>query len=328
MSGEPTLLVTGGAGYIGSHYVLQERLRGRKVVVLDNLVYGHREAVLDATLVEGDIGDRAVLDAIFSAHQIDAVVHFAAFAYVGESVVQPGKYFRNNAVATLNLLEAMRDHKVNKLIFSSSCATYGNPVYTPIDEAHPQRPINPYGESKRMGESMAAAFSQAYGLQFIALRYFNASGADPERRIGESHTPETHLIPLILQAALGRRPSVSIFGTDYDTPDGTCIRDYIHVADLAKAHGLALDWLRAGGASGFYNLGTEHGFSVREVIRACERVTGRTIPVIEAARREGDPPRLVASAAKARAELGWSPTFTDLDAIISTAWVWEQERRW
>lgn len=328
MSDESIILVTGGAGYIGSHYVLHERARGRRVVVLDNLIYGHREAVLDTPLIEGDVGDRAVLDRLFSTYKVDAVVHFAAFAYVGESVQNPGKYYRNNVVATLTLLEAMRDHGVPHLIFSSSCATYGAPVYTPIDEAHPQRPINPYGESKLVGEAMVLAFAHAHGLRFTALRYFNASGADPEGRIGESHEPETHLIPLVLQVATGRRPSVSIFGTDYDTPDGTCVRDYVHVVDLVQAHGLALERLRSGGSSGFFNLGTEHGFSVREVIGACERVTGRAIRAVEAPRREGDPPRLVASAAKARADLGWRPAFTELDGIIATAWAWEQQRRW
>lgn len=321
------ILVTGGAGYIGSHYVLYERARGSRVVVLDNLVYGHREAVLDAPLVEGDLGDRAVLDRVFTEYPIEAVVHFAAFAFVGESVTDPGKYYRNNLGATLQLLDAMRDHSVPHLIFSSTCATYGSPVYVPMDEQHPQNPINPYGESKYFCEKIMQAYDRAYGLRFTALRYFNAAGCDPEGRTGESHDPETHLLPLVLQAALGARGPVSIFGADYDTPDGTCIRDYIHVLDLAQAHSLALDRLRSGAGSASYNLGTETGYSVRQVIRLCEGVTGRPVPAQEAPRREGDPPRLVAAAGKARAELGWQPRYLDLEQTIATAWRWEQNRR-
>lgn len=321
------ILVTGGAGYIGSHYVLYERARGSSVVVLDNLVYGHREAVLDAPLVEGDLGDRAVLDRVFTEYPIEAVVHFAAFAFVGESVTDPGKYYRNNLGATLQLLDAMRDHSVPHLIFSSTCATYGSPVYVPMDEQHPQNPINPYGESKYFCEKIMQAYDRAYGLRFTALRYFNAAGCDPEGRTGESHDPETHLLPLVLQAALGARGPVSIFGADYDTPDGTCIRDYIHVLDLAQAHSLALDRLRSGAGSASYNLGTETGYSVRQVIRLCEGVTGRPVPAQQAPRREGDPPRLVAAAGKARAELGWQPRYLDLEQTIATAWRWEQNRR-
>ncbi len=322
------ILVTGGAGYIGSHYVLYERARGSEVVVLDNLVYGHREAVIDAPLVEGDLGDRALLDRVFTEYPIDAVVHFAAFAYVGESVTRPDKYYQNNVVNTLNLLDAMRDHHVRHFVFSSSCATYGNPVYVPMDERHPQAPINPYGESKFICEKIMQAYDRAFGLRFTALRYFNAAGGDPEGRIGESHDPETHLIPLILQAAQGRRDAVTVFGSDYDTPDGTCIRDYIHILDLAQAHSLALERMRAGGGSGFFNLGTETGYSVREVIRICEKVSGRPVPVVEGPRREGDPPRLVASAAKAKSELGWAPRYGDLEETITTAWNWEQNRRY
>jgi UDP-glucose 4-epimerase len=322
------ILVTGGAGYIGSHYVLYERARGSEVVILDNLVYGHREAAQGVPLIEGNIGDRALLDRIFRDYSIDAVVHFAAYAYVGESVTNPGKYYQNNVAATLNLLDAMRDHGVRRFIFSSSCATYGNPQYVPLDEKHPQNPINPYGESKFICEKMLAAYDLAHELRFASLRYFNAAGADPDGQIGESHAPETHLIPILLQVAQGRRESVSIFGTDYDTPDGTCIRDYIHILDLAQAHALALDRLQAGEPSGFYNLGTEHGYSVREVIRLCEQVTGLPIRAIEGPRRPGDPPRLVASAVKAKSELGWQPRYTDLRETIQTAWNWEQNRRY
>ncbi len=322
------ILVTGGAGYIGSHYVLYERERGEEVVVLDNLIYGHPEAVLDAQLVVGDMGDRALLERILSDYPITAVVHFAAFASVPESVEHPEKYYRNNVLATFTLLEAMRKHNVRHLVFSSSAATFGNPVYTPIDEAHPQKPINPYGESKEMCERMMAAYDRAYGLRFVSLRYFNAAGADPKGRIGESHDPETHLIPIILQAAAGKRDYVHVYGTDYDTPDGSCIRDYVHILDLAQAHARALDMLRAGASSGFYNLGSEHGYSVREVIRVCEQVTGRPIKTVDGPRRPGDPAVLVASAAKAKAELGWQPQFQDLAEIVQTAWNWEQHRRY
>jgi UDP-glucose 4-epimerase len=322
------ILVTGGAGYIGCHYVLYEQLRGKEVIVLDNLVYGHKEAVQGVPFIVGDVGDCALLDRLFREYPIEAVVHFAAFAYVGESVVHPERYFQNNVVSTLRLLEAMRSHHVCYLVFSSSCATYGNPQYVPIDEKHPQAPINPYGESKRFCEKMMAAYEQAYGLKFVALRYFNAAGADPEGRVGESHEPETHLIPLVLQVATGRREAITIHGTDYDTPDGTCIRDYIHVWDLAQAHALALEHLRAGGESAYYNLGIEHGYSVREVISICERVTNKPMQVTEGPRRLGDPPCLVASAAKVKAELGWKPRFTALEEIVATAWNWEQKRSW
>ncbi len=322
------ILVTGGAGYIGSHYVLYERARGSDVAVLDNLVYGHHEAVGDVPLVVGDLSDRATLDRVFTEYRVDAVVHFAAFAYVGESVTQPEKYYHNNVVATLGLLDAMRDYGIRHFIFSSSCATYGNPQYVPMDEQHPQSPINPYGETKYMCEKIMQAYDRAYGLRFAALRYFNAAGADPEGRIGESHKPETHLLPLVLQAAQGTRGPVTVFGTDYDTPDGTCIRDYIHVLDLAQAHSLALERLRSGAESGFYNLGTETGYSVRQVIELCERVSGRPVPAEYGPRREGDPPRLVASAAKAKGELGWQPRYLDLAETIATAWAWEQNRRY
>lgn len=322
------ILVTGGAGYIGSHYVLYERSRGNEVVVLDNMIYGHQEAVLEAPLVLGDLGQKELLHRVFSDYEVDAVVHFAAFASVNESVSFPERYYHNNVVGTLTLLDAMRDHGVKHFIFSSSCATFGNPQYSPMDEKHPQQPINPYGESKLICEKMMAAYDHAHGLRFTALRYFNAAGADPEGRIGESHDPETHLIPIILQVATGQREKVTIYGTDYDTPDGSAIRDYIHILDLAQAHALALDRLRAGGESSYYNLGTEHGYSVREVVDLCAAVTGKPIRAEEGARRAGDPPRLVASAGKAKADLGWAPKYVDLRDTVATAWNWEQNRRY
>jgi UDP-glucose 4-epimerase len=322
------ILVTGGAGYIGSHYARSAKERGEQVVVLDNLVYGHREAVPDdVPLLVGDMGDRAVLDRLFTQYPIDAVVHFAAYAYVGESVAEPAKYYNNNTASTLALLDAMRAYSVRYFVFSSTCATYGNPQYVPMDEQHPQNPINPYGESKYFVERILQAYDHAYGLRFTALRYFNAAGADPQGRIGESHDPETHLLPLILQVATGQSDHVRIFGADYDTPDGTCIRDYIHVLDLSEAHALALQRLRSGRTSGFYNLGSEQGYSVREVIAACERVSGTPIKSVEGPRRAGDPPRLVASATKAKIELGWKPQFSDLEPIVATAWNWEKHRR-
>lgn len=321
------ILVTGGAGYIGSHYVQYALEQGAEIVVLDNLVYGHREALPSSVpLVEGDMGDPALLDNLFQTYPIDAVIHFAAYAYVGESVENPAKYYNNNFIAAVAVLDAMRRHNVNKFVFSSTCATFGNPQYIPMDEKHPQSPINPYGESKFFIEHVLRAYSHAYGLNFVALRYFNAAGADPKGRIGESHNPETHLIPLVLQTALGQRKSIHIFGTDYDTPDGTCIRDYIHILDLAQAHSLALNYLTAGGKSDVFNLGNGLGFSVREVIATCEAVSGRSIPVTESPRRAGDPPRLIATAEKARTTLGWNPLYPDLKTIIEHAWAWEVKR--
>jgi len=321
------ILVTGGAGYIGSHYVQYALELGFEVVVLDNLAYGHRQAVPDSVpFVEGDMGDRSLMDSLFTKYNIDSVVHFAAFAYVGESVTAPAKYYHNNTVSTLNVLDAMLAHGVKNFVFSSTCATYGNPQYVPMDEKHPQDPINPYGETKYFVERILHSYDHAYGLKYTALRYFNAAGADPRGRIGESHDPETHLIPFVLQVAKGVRPKVSVFGTDYDTPDGTCIRDYIHILDLAQAHDLALKRLKAGGDSTAFNLGTENGNSVKDVIATCERVTGKQIPTEFGPRRAGDPPRLVASAGKARAELGWKPEYSDLEPIIATAWEWEKKR--
>jgi len=322
------ILVTGGAGYIGSHYVLYEQERGNEVVVLDNLIYGHREAVVGAPLVIGDLTKREVLDEVFKKFNIDAVVHFAAFASVNESVSFPERYYQNNVAGTMTLLDAMRDHGVKNFVFSSSCATYGNPQYVPMDENHPQNPINPYGDSKFICEKMMSAYSHAHGLRFVSLRYFNAAGADPEGRIGESHEPETHIIPIILQVAKGLREKVTVYGNDYDTPDGSCVRDYIHILDLAQAHSLALDRLRAGSESAFYNLGSETGYSVKQVIEICEKVTGKPINVIDGPRRAGDPPTLVASAKKAKEQLGWSPKYLDLNDIVRMAWKWEQNRRY
>lgn len=323
------ILVTGGAGYIGSHYVLYAHQRGEQLLVLDNLAYGHKESLpSDVPLIVGDMGDKSLLDSIFTTYKINAVVHFAAYAYVGESVTAPAKYYANNTVATLAVLNAMRDHDVRQFVFSSTCATYGNPSYVPMDEKHPQNPINPYGESKYFVERILKSYNHAYGMRYTALRYFNAAGADPEGSIGESHDPETHLIPLVQQTAMGKRDSISIFGTDYDTPDGTCIRDYIHILDLAQAHALALEKMRAGELSAIYNLGCEKGYSVREVISACEKAANRSIPYQEMQRRAGDPPRLVASAAKAKNELGWKPVYEDLEEIIQHAWNWETNRKY
>jgi len=316
------ILVIGGAGYIGSHACKALAAAGFTPVTYDNLVYGHEWAVKWGPFERGDLLDRTRLDEVIAKYRPAAVMHFAAFAYVGESVESPGKYYRNNVVGSLTLLEAMRDHGVECLIFSSTCATYGVPEHIPIDEAHPQRPINPYGASKQMMERMMADVSVTHGIRYVALRYFNAAGADPAGEIGEDHDPETHLIPLIMQVAQGRRPYLSIFGDDYDTPDGTCIRDYIHVTDLADAHLLGLSHLLDGGEPKVYNLGNGQGFSVREVVDAACRVTGREIPVRIVPRRPGDPPRLVGDSARAMSELGWRPQFADLDAILRTAWAW------
>jgi len=324
-----TVLVTGGAGYIGSHAVLALLQAGYEVVVLDNLVYGHRdiaEDVLKVELVVGDTSDRTLLDQVFATHDIDAVMHFAAYAYVGESVKDPAKYYRNNVTGTLTLLEAMVAASIKKFVFSSTCATYGVPKVVPIDESQPQHPINPYGMTKLMVEYMLADFDRAHDLKSVCFRYFNAAGADPEGRLGEDHNPETHLIPLVLQTALGLRESISIFGTDYPTPDQTCIRDYIHVSDLADAHVLGLEYLLKGGNSDVFNLGNGNGFSVKEVIETARAVTGHPIPAIECDRRPGDPPSLVGSSEKARHILGWQPQYADLSAIISHAWQWHQQR--
>jgi UDP-glucose 4-epimerase len=317
------VLVTGGAGYIGSVAVEDLANRGEEVVVLDNLVYGHREAVSqDVPFHEGGIGDKSLIKQILAEHKIDACMHFSAYAYVGESVEKPDKYFQNNFVETLHLLDALREGGVNRFIFSSTCATYGVPRHIPIDENHPQWPINPYGWTKLMVERSMAAYDTAYGLKFVALRYFNAAGATETR--GEDHDPETHIIPLVLKAALGKIPKVSVFGNDYDTPDGTAVRDYIHVSDLSGAHLLALDHLRAGKQSEFINLGNGSGYSVRQVIDAAKKITGCDIPVEDAPRRAGDPPQLVGDSRKAREVLGWRPQFPELEKIIESAWKWHQ----
>jgi UDP-arabinose 4-epimerase len=321
-----SILVTGGAGYIGSHACKALAAAGYTPISLDNLVYGHREAVRWGPLEVGDIGDRAFLDSVLERYRPSAVLHFAAYAYVGESVENPGKYYRNNVAGSLSLLEALRDRGIDKLIFSSTCATYGVPEQVPIAEDHPQRPINPYGASKLMIEQILRDFDQAHGLRSIALRYFNAAGADPEAEIGESHDPETHLIQLVLDAAAGLRPTITVYGDDYDTPDGTCIRDYIHVTDLADAHVRALQALERGAPSRVYNLGNGQGFSVREVIDRAVVVTARPIPVAIGPRRPGDPPRLVGDASRIRAELGWQPRHAELDQILATAWRWHQRR--
>lgn len=328
-SSKPTVLVTGGAGYIGSHAVLALQKAGYSVIVLDNLVYGHREIaedVLKVKLIVGDTSDRALLDDLFANHDIAAVMHFAAYAYVGESVQTPDKYYRNNVLGTLTLLEAMLAAEIKYFVFSSTCATYGVPETVPITENEPQKPINPYGKTKLMVEDILEDFDTAYDFRSVRFRYFNAAGADPSGNLGEDHNPETHLIPLVLLTALGKRDSISIFGTDYPTPDGTCIRDYIHVSDLADAHVLGLEYLLKGGKTAAFNLGNGNGFSVKEIIEASRAVTGKEIKAIECDRRPGDPPMLVGSAAKAKEVLGWNPQFADVTKIIAHAWQWHQKR--
>ena len=319
-----TILVAGGAGYIGSHMVKALHGAGFRVAVVDDLTSGRREAVGTTDLHVGDIGDAPFLDGVLAQVRPAAVMHFAGSIQVGESVVDPAKYYRNNVAATGVLLDAMRARGVDRFIFSSTAAIFGDPAYVPIDEAHPKAPINPYGRSKWMVEQMLEDHDRAYGLKSVCLRYFNAAGADPDGELGECHEPETHLIPLILQVASGRRPHIGVYGDDYPTPDGTCVRDYIHVADLCSAHLLALRRLLEGGGSARYNLGNGNGFSVREVIQAVRRVTGHAIPVVVQPRRAGDPPVLVADATAARRELGWSPRHDSLDDIVAHAWAWER----
>ena len=322
------ILVIGGAGYIGSHMVKLLLDEGYAVTVLDDLSGGFADALPPSLLVEGSIADAALLQSLFAARQFAAVMHFASFIAVGESMVEPERYYANNLAGTLTLLQAMRQHGVDKFIFSSTAAVYGDPHYSPIDEAHPKAPINPYGRSKWMVEQILDDFAAAYDFKSVCLRYFNAAGADPAGTLGERHQPETHLIPLILQAASGRRTGISVYGNDYDTPDGTCIRDYIHVSDLCDAHLLALRHLLAGKGSVRLNLGNGQGFSVKEVIDAVRKVTGRDFRVHEEPRRAGDPPRLVADASKARQLLGWQPRHDDLDSIIADAWRWELQHDW
>ncbi|PZO59285.1 MAG: UDP-glucose 4-epimerase GalE, partial [Phormidesmis priestleyi] len=309
---KPTVLVTGGAGYIGAHAVLALEVAGYQTVILDSLEYGHQELAqqyLKAELIVGNTSDRPLLDKIFTTYKVAAVMHFAAYIAVGESVSEPAKYYRNNVYGTLNLLEAMIAHGVKRLVFSSTCAIYGPPKIVPIPEDHPQNPISPYATSKLMVEKMLLDFQAAYGLQSVCFRYFNAAGADPSGRLGEDHNPETHLIPLVLLTALGQRQSISIFGSDYDTRDGTCIRDYIHVSDLADAHVKGAEYLLAGGETSFFNLGNGSGFTVKEVIETARQVTGKEIVAVMCDRRPGDPPSLVGTSERAQQTLNWKPQY-------------------
>ncbi len=322
------ILVCGGAGYIGSHVNKMLNRMGYDTVVFDNLVYGHREAVKWGKFIRGDLKNPKEIEAVFDTYPIEAVMHFAAYAYVGESVTDPEKYYFNNVACTLNLLRAMRGHGCDKIIFSSTCATYGEPERVPITEDMPQNPINPYGASKLMVERILSDYETAYGLRSVALRYFNAAGADPECEIGEDHDPETHLIPLVLDAVSGKRSDIRVFGTDYPTRDGSCIRDYIHVEDLAKAHILALKYLQNGGASERFNLGNERGTSVLEVIEAVKKVTGKDFKVTLSDRRPGDPATLVGSSDKVKAVLGWKPMYADIETIVEHAWKWHEKMGW
>ncbi|HHJ36710.1 MAG TPA: UDP-glucose 4-epimerase GalE [Gammaproteobacteria bacterium] len=317
------ILVVGGAGYIGSHMVKQLASKGHDVTTLDNLSYGYRDAVKYGEFTEGDLGDEAVLDALFKSTRFDAVMHFAGFIQVGESVIKPAMYYHNNVVNTLTLLDAMIRHEVKNFIFSSTAAIFGEPDYTPIDEKHSKQPINPYGHSKLMIEQVLDDYDRAYGLRSTCLRYFNAAGADPGGELGERHIPETHLIPLILQAASGRREDIKVFGSDYPTDDGTCIRDYIHINDLCEAHSLGLQHMIENDRSARFNLGNGKGFSVKEVIDIAREVSGNNFKVSYEPRRDGDPAILVADATLARQDLGWKPRFADLKDIVETAWHWE-----
>lgn len=353
------ILITGGAGYIGSCVNAMLNTLGFRTIVVDSLVYGHKEALdfrhLDSqisiseffkkanilaksanlanpkantTFIKADLSDRFALKEIFAKYDISCVLHFAAFAYVGESVINPAKYYANNVANSLNLLETMREVGVKNIIFSSTCATYGVPLELPISESHPQNPINPYGRSKLMIEQILADYANAYGLKYVALRYFNAAGASNFFDIGESHSPETHLIPLVLQTALGKRESISIFGTDYQTRDGSCVRDFIHIDDLAVAHILAMQYLEQNDKSKVFNLGNGAGFSVLEVLQKAREITNSEIPCIYESRRSGDPAELVGSAKKAKAILGWNPVFFDLDSILKSAFAWHKNQRY
>ena len=320
------VLVTGGAGYIGSHTAKALAQAGHEPVVFDNFSGGYRWAVKWGPCVEGDLADRDSLKSVLKEHQVEAVMHFAANIQVGESVRDPRKYFWNNVVNTLNLLDAMLEAGVRDIVFSSSAAVYGHPEKVPIPEEHPTRPASPYGETKLMTERALFWYGAAYGLRWTALRYFNAAGADPDGELGEEHAPETHLIPLAIRAALGRSPLVEVYGTDYPTPDGTAVRDYIHIVDLADAHLCALEYLRCGGESMALNLGTGHGHSVREVITAVGRMSNGRVPTRDSPRRAGDPPVLIAGPARAMSLLGWKPRFPELDAIVESAWKWHSSR--
>lgn len=321
------ILVIGGAGYIGSHMVRMLAKQGYNPVVFDNLSKGHREAVANYPFELGDLGDKARLTEVFKKYGIEAVMHFAAFAEVGESVKEPSKYYHNNVAKVLDLLDALVENDIKYFVFSSTAATFGEPVRPKIDESHPQNPINPYGNTKLMVEKILADFDTAYGLKATALRYFNASGADDSGEIGESHNPETHLIPIVLQAAAGKRASIKMFGTDYPTPDGTCVRDYVHVNDLARAHILALEKMFKDNVSERFNLGSGNGFSVAEIVKEAKRITGIDFTVEKAPRRDGDPAVLVADSAKAERILDWKPQY-NLTRIIETAWNWEQHRKY
>ncbi|MCK4461907.1 MAG: UDP-glucose 4-epimerase GalE [candidate division Zixibacteria bacterium] len=318
------VLVVGGAGYIGSHMVQCLLHEGHEPVTLDNLSTGYRDAVIGGEFIEGDAGDSNLLARIFSESSFDGVMHFASFIEVGESVTDPGKYYQNNLARTLNLLDGMVAHDVKRFIFSSSAAIFGEPQAKLIDEAHPKSPINPYGWTKLMVEQILSDYEKAHGLKSVSLRYFNAAGADPAGKLGERHEPESHLIPLVLRVASGRQEAIKVFGRDYDTPDGTCIRDFIHVLDLCQAHLLALSMLYNGGGSMALNLGSSQGFSVQEVIDTAQEVTGRTINVIDAPRRAGDPARLVAETSRAKTILGWNPRYSELKEILKHAWAWER----
>lgn len=317
------ILVVGGAGYIGSHMVKMLCANGHDVITFDNLVAGFRDAVVGGTFIAGDLNDPHAINQVFESNNIDAVMHFASHIQVGESIQDPAKYYENNVTNTLNLLNAMVQHRVQTFIFSSTAAIFGEPEYVPIDEQHPKSPINPYGMTKLMIEHILKDYDRAYNLKSVCLRYFNAAGADPEGELGERHQPETHLIPLILQAASGRRDSIKVFGTDYDTADGTCIRDYIHIVDLCQAHYLALEQLLNGADSMAFNLGNGNGYSINEVVAMVKQITGRDFNVEPEDRRPGDPASLVADSTLARAELAWKPVYADLESIVEHAWNWE-----
>ena len=316
------ILVTGGAGYIGSHVVKELLKKGYKVVVVDNLQKGHKKAVLTPYFENVDLKEKNLLKGVFEKYEIDAIMHFAALSTVGESMREPFKYYENNILGGLNLLELMKDHNIRYFIFSSTAAVYGEPQVIPIPEDHPKNPTNVYGSSKLMFEEILNWYDRIYGIKYVSLRYFNAAGADPKGELGEDHRPETHLIPIVLKTALGQREYVEIYGTDYPTPDGTCIRDYIHVVDLAEAHILALEALFDGMNSEIFNLGNERGYSVREVISIAEKVVGQKVPTKEGQRRPGDPAVLIASSNKIKKNLKWEPKFNDLETMISTAWNW------